>query len=86
MVKSITIPEEDIMARIKINENAQKYPRHEQSSRLCYRCMCWNQKHEPDEKRLPISLWIGICENEKSEKCMDFVRGSDRCDSWTMDL
>jgi len=78
----MTIQEEDILARMKINDDMKKYPRHEQRSRLCYRCMKWNQKHVPDEKRLPISLWIGICENEKSEKYIDFVRGSDRCDSW----
>jgi len=78
----MTIPETDLQIRRTLNEDMKKYPRHEQSSHLCYRCMKWNQKHEPDEKRWPISLWAGICENEKSEKYMDFARGSDQCEFW----
>lgn len=78
----MSISEDDLHERRRINEDIKKYPRHEQSSRLCYRCMKWNQKHEPDEKRLPISLWFGICENEMSIEFMEFKRGSDKCDCW----
>jgi hypothetical protein len=78
----MSISETDIKKRHEINKNMKKYPQHEQSSRMCYRCKAWNQKHEPDEKRLPISLWFRICECDKSGWFLDFRRGSDKCKLW----